>query len=52
MIKKILTWLFVGFVIFFAAYRPAAAALTTKWIGIHLAGMAEGFGEFFTRLVS
>jgi hypothetical protein len=50
MIKKIFTWLFVAFLIFFVAFRPAAAANATKWIGGGLARLATGFGDFFSNL--
>lgn len=50
MIKKVATWLAVGFLVFFVATRPAAAATATKSIGTLLAGTANGFGEFFTKL--
>ena len=52
MIKRVFSWLFVAFLIFFVAYRPAAAAATTKWIGNGLMSIATGFGDFFTHLVS
>jgi hypothetical protein len=49
-VKRIFTWLFVAFLIFFVAFRPAAAATATKWIGGGLARIATGFGDFFSSL--
>jgi hypothetical protein len=50
-VKKVFLWLFVGFVIFFIGFRPAAAAAAVKWIGGALGQLAVGFGDFFSRLV-
>lgn len=49
-VKRIFIWLFVAFLIFFVAFRPAAAATATKWIGGGLARIATGFGDFFSSL--
>jgi hypothetical protein len=49
-VRKVFTWLFVAFLIFFVAYRPASAAAATKWIGGALSGLATGFGDFFSHL--
>ncbi len=52
MVKKILTWGSVAFLIFFVAYRPDAAANVFKSLGGGLVDIAQGFGDFFTGLVS
>ena len=51
-VKKILILALVAFSIFFVAYRPASAASVARWMGSTLAGVAVGFGEFFSRLVT
>lgn len=52
MVKKILTWAAVAFLIFFVAYRPDSAADMFKSLGAGLMDVAQGFGDFFTSLVS
>jgi hypothetical protein len=50
--KKVLTWGFVGFLIFFIAFRPDSAAHTFKTIGAGLMSIARGCGDFLTSLMS
>jgi hypothetical protein len=52
LVKKLLNYAVVGFLIFFVAFRPTAAASVTKWIGETLIAIANGFGNFFAGLVS
>jgi hypothetical protein len=52
MVKKVLTWGSIAFLIFFIAYRPESAAQVAKSIGSGLADLANGFTDFFTNLVS
>ncbi|HEX6499629.1 MAG TPA: hypothetical protein VF054_11440 [Micromonosporaceae bacterium] len=52
MVKKILTWGGIAFLIFFVAYRPQNAASVVKSIGSGLIDVASGFGDFFANLVS
>ena len=52
MAKKLGLCAFWAFVIFFIAFRPDAAATTVESIGDILATLAQGFGDFFTSLVS
>ncbi|GAA0959873.1 hypothetical protein [Virgisporangium aurantiacum] len=52
MVKKILTWGSIAFLVFFVAYRPESAAQVAKSIGSGLADLADGFTNFFTSLVS
>jgi hypothetical protein len=52
MVKKVLTWVVVGFVLFFIATRPASAAEVFKNIGSGLMNIATGFGDFFAHLVA
>jgi hypothetical protein len=52
MIKKILTWGGLAFLIFFIAYRPTNAADVFKSIGTTLQDIATGFGDFFSNLVA
>lgn len=51
-VKKALTWLSIAFVIFFVVSRPDAAAAVVKGIGGGLIMMGNGFGNFFSSLVS
>jgi len=52
MVKKILTWGAIAFIIFFVAYQPQSAAQVFKNIGGGIMHIANGFGEFFARLVA
>lgn len=52
MLKKILTWGGIAFLIFFIAFRPNEAADAFKNIGGGIMDVAEGFGDFFAALVS
>ncbi|MFC7549029.1 hypothetical protein [Plantactinospora sp. GCM10030261] len=51
-VKKIFAWLFLGFVIFFMAFRPDGAAQTVKAIGGGLMAIAQGLGDFLTSLMT
>ncbi|MGA3561840.1 hypothetical protein [Melissospora conviva] len=52
MVKKVLTWLGLAFLIFFIAYRPNSAADVFKSLGGGIMDVAAGFGDFFTNLVA
>ena len=52
MVKKVLTWALVIFLIFFVVSRPASAAQVVKSIGNGLLSIGTGFGNFFSNLVS
>jgi hypothetical protein len=52
MVKKILTWGAVAFIIFFVAYQPRSAAAVFKNIGGGIMHIANGVGEFFSQLVA
>ena len=52
MLKKLLTYGGIAFLIFFIAFRPESAADVFKSIGASIADIAEGFGDFFTSLVA
>jgi hypothetical protein len=52
MVKKILIWLFVGFLIFFAAKRPEAAAAVIRFIAALLAGLASGLSDMVGHVVA
>ncbi|MEV0807011.1 hypothetical protein [Micromonospora sp. NPDC050200] len=51
-VKKLLLWGGVAFLIYFMAFRPDGAAQMCKSIGAGLMAMAQGFGDFLTRLMS
>ncbi|WP_197087936.1 hypothetical protein [Micromonospora sp. HK10] len=50
--KKILSWGFVAFLIYFMAFRPDGAAQLFKGIGAALVAIFQGFGDFLTGLMS
>jgi len=52
MVKKVLTWGGIAFFIFFVAYRPQSAAQVFRSIGGGIVDIAQGFGDFFSSLVS
>lgn len=52
MVKKILMWAVVAFLIFFIAFQPDSAADVAKTLGSALLDIAQGFGNFFTSLFS
>jgi hypothetical protein len=52
MVKKVLTWGFVAFLIFFVVSKPANAAIVAKQLGNGVLDVGEGFSDFFTNLVS
>ena len=51
MIKKVLTWLGIAFLIFFIAFNPGQAAQVFESLGGTIGDIAEGFGTFFTNIV-
>ncbi|HWB37527.1 MAG TPA: hypothetical protein VHA75_16040 [Rugosimonospora sp.] len=52
MLKKVLTWSLVAFLVFFVVSKPANAAIVFKQLGNGLMDIGTGVGEFFTNLVS
>ncbi len=52
MVKKVLTWLGIAFLIFFIAFNPDSAADVFQSLGGTVADIAQGFGTFFTNLVA
>jgi hypothetical protein len=52
MVKKILTWGAIAFLIFFIAFRPDESAAVFKSVGSGIMDIAAGFGDFFTNLVA
>jgi hypothetical protein len=52
MVKKVLTWLFVAFIIFFLAFRPNGAANVVRDIGGVLGRVATGLGDFLNNLAT
>ena len=47
-VKRVLTWLGIAFLIFFIAFNPRDAASVFKAIGSTLWDIGEGFGDFFS----
>lgn len=52
MLRKLLAWALVAFLIFFVAFRPDSAAEVVKALGAGVMDIAQGFGDFFTSLVA
>ena len=52
MLKKVLTWGGLAFLIFFVATKPTNAANVVKSIGGGLKDLAVSFGDFFSSLVT
>ena len=52
MVKKILTWGGLAFLIFFVAYKPSSAATVAKTIGDGIVNLLTGVGDFFSNLVA
>ena len=52
MVKKVLTWSLIAFLIFFVAYRPTNAAMVFRQLGSGIVAIAQGFGDFFSNLVA
>ena len=51
-VRKILIWLFVAFLVFFAARRPQAAASVIRFIAALLAGLANGLSDMVSHVVA
>jgi len=52
MVKKVLTWASIAFLVFFIAYRPQSASEVFKSLFEGVQDIATGFGDFFTNLVA
>jgi hypothetical protein len=52
MLKKVLLWGGLAFLILFIAYNPSDAADVVRALGNGLVNMAQGFGDFFSELVA
>ena len=51
MVKKAFLAALIGFLVFFAAYRPFDAAMVARRVGSTLVSIAGGFSDFVTNLV-
>lgn len=52
MLKKILLWGGLAFLILFIAYNPADAAAVVTALGNGLTNMFQGFGDFVSELAT
>jgi hypothetical protein len=52
MVKKIVIWGVVAFLILFIAYNPGDAAEVFRAIGRGFVNMAQGFGDFIANLAT
>ncbi|HEY0359844.1 MAG TPA: hypothetical protein VGD11_14785 [Mycobacteriales bacterium] len=48
--KKIVTWVLVGFLVFYIVTQPTQAANIFRQLGSGVAGIATGFGNFVSNL--
>lgn len=51
MLKKVITWGGIAFIVFFAAFRPRAAGDVVKQLGTVATDIFRGVGEFFGSLI-
>lgn len=51
MLKKVIVWGGIAFVVFFVAFRPAAAADFIGTLGSVVGDIFRGVGDFFRGLV-
>lgn len=51
MLKKVLTWGGIAFLIFFIAFRPSAAKDVVETLGNTLIDIGNNVGKFFNSLV-
>jgi hypothetical protein len=51
MVKKVLTWGGIAFLVFFIAYRPQSAAQVFRTLGGGIVDIATGIGDFFANLI-
>jgi hypothetical protein len=52
MLKKVLTWGGIAFLVFFVAFKPGSAAEVVKTLGSTAVDIFQGVGDFFSSLVS
>lgn len=52
MVRKILTWGGLAFLLFFVAYRPTNAKIVFLGLGNTLQTIAQALGDFFSSLVA
>lgn len=52
MVKKILTWGGIAFLLFFIAYRPDSAGAVFQSIGGTIADIGRGLGSFVRDLIA
>lgn len=51
MLKKVITWGGIAFIVFFAAFRPGAAGDIVKQLSTVATDIFRGVGEFFGGLI-
>lgn len=51
MLKKVIIWGGIAFIVFFVAFRPGAAAGVLRTLGEAASDIFQGVGEFFGSLV-
>lgn len=52
MLKKVIIWGGIAFIVFFVAFRPGAAGEVIATLGDVAASIFRGIGEFFGSLVN
>jgi hypothetical protein len=48
--KKVVTWVLVGFLVFYIVTQPTQAAGIFRQLGNGVVGVAQGFGNFVSNL--
>jgi len=52
MLKKVITWGGISFIVFFVAFRPSAAGDVVALLGDTAVDIFRGVGDFFSSLVN
>lgn len=51
MLRKVLTWGAIAFLIFFVAFKPTSAVAVVKTMGNAAVDILAGMGNFFSSIV-
>lgn len=52
MLKKIMVWGGIAFLVFFVAFKPSATGDAVKTLGQTLIDIGNGIGDFFNSIVT
>lgn len=51
MLKKVLVWGGIAFIMFFVAFRPSAAGSVARQLGNTFVDIMQGVGDFFAGII-